>query len=923
MKRIGWGPALAVCAALVISCGGGSDSTLPDTGIAPTFAVAKLTTAQDVLELPLLQSGTGLYADVSIKLADDGTFRVLSWRSAGLTAAAADGTLNTQLALTDLAGYAQPVQLTLRRIHLDNEVYESVQIELNRGRWRYLQPPTPAKALSTQDLRANSNLFANEDHVVAITSAPGSTEQFPLRLDSRNYRFCMDAQDQGADSVAILDPAGKVVLTLRAGGECGVLEAQQGLYQVRHTYGGTGASRTVFLHKKPAPVTLTSVQDAPRDESWGILASLLDRTTHQLVQTPVFLAFRGWTWTDGSCVGDVLPVVQANATSPIEWAPWNPAFMGIPLLNPAVADSPRRALFDQRNFFQPVRDPASGAPLALGAPIACPKANFSLHGFGHTDVDFIPTPDTYLAHFPNGPYVLTGLEDQDPDAGTFGAYLSWLVAFGAYGAPDFDNPIRFANYSASNTSFGLKAAFSVGQKTPFDGTEVALGRPKADGSGLELWPMDAGQADQLLVEYRAALRYRPTGFAGNTTPAAGQVALFNSGDCSGPALVVDQYDLPGMIPGPLGSFNGSLLLGTLTSITAYQNVFFGGASRQLISSGCIASGADWKPASMRMHPVTAEMVFSTKGCEGCNLAGLDFGGRDMSNAKFAGSNLNNVNLARANLSGADLRQAFLQGAQLPNANLDAANMCGAKLNAAPSTAGSTNVAANLSGAFLRNANLSRSNAAGANFNASSFFSASQSACTPAACDAYARPTCATAAGATIDAAQFGNAYLAGADLSNAHGSGASFSNAVLIGARLNNAVLSPLNGTPANFTGSFIQGADFTSADLTGATFTNAYDAQAPGCMQFELGAQYISFPGFTVPDPPDSTTCVPKTPVVPPTCVKFEFSQRTILPSTVVLGTPAVPLAQASPPNSASCSVNPLCGAADPFLPDRVNTCW
>jgi hypothetical protein len=148
-----------------------------------------------------------------------------------------------------------------------------------------------------------------------------------------------------------------------------------------------------------------------------------------------------------------------------------------------------------------------------------------------------------------------------------------------------------------------------------------------------------------------------------------------------------------------------------------------------------------------------------------------------------------------------------------------------------------------------------------------------------------------------------------------------FSNAVLTGARFNNATLTPLNGTPVNFSGAFIQGADFTAADLTQATFTNAYDAKAAGCMQFELGKQYISFPGFTVPVTPDSSQCAKAAADVASTCVKFTFTQRTILPSTVVLGTPTVPVAQASPRNSASCMVNPLCGA--PFPSDRVNTCW
>jgi uncharacterized protein YjbI with pentapeptide repeats len=827
-----------------------------------------MTTTQDVLELPLLQSGSALYADVRISLADDGTFRVLSSRAIEASTASPDATLEPPVALGDLAGYALPVQLILRHVQLDDEVYQSVRIELDQGRWKYLADPVPAIALTTQDFRSNTALYANEDHVVAMTSAPGRVEEFPLELQTRSYRFCMDPQEEGADKVELLDPAGSVAASVSAGGQCVVVDAEQGLYRVRQTYGGTGSSRTVFLHKLAPPQApgATAPEASAPNEYWGIQASLLDRRTHQALDRPVFLAYNG-PFAGGGCLGDVRAVVQPGSVT-------------------SLVDQ-GRTLFDGLNFFRPLRD-ANGTPNGIDQPVGCTQPGaFKLFQLAGSVISTLVMSDSIR---------------------------SFLTVV-------FESPIAFTNFTASSNTFGLKAAIPRGAGTPFDGTDVTLGRPRDAGDGIELAPLAGGQADAFLVEYRAVLRYRPDGFPGSSIPANGQVALFNSDNCSGPALVLDQYDLPAMLPGPLGTFSGSVLLGMSTGATVYEQSVYRGGSRHLITSGCIAPGSGFKPASVRIQTTTAEMVFSTKSCEACNLSGMDLHGKDLQNARLAGSNLNGANLTGANLAGADLRQAFLQGAQLPHANLDAANLCGARLNAAPSTAGTSNVAANLTGAFLRNANLSKSNIAGVNFNDGSFYSSNNLACAPTACDSYAKPLCASAAGATLEGAQFSNAYMVGIDMSNVHGGGAVFSNAVLTGARFNNATLTPLSGTPVNFTNAFLQGADFTAADLTNATFTNAYGATAAGCMQFELGAQYLTFPGFTVPVTPDSTQCMKPAAAVTTTCVKFTFTQKTILPATVVLPVPTVPLANATPRNSASCSVAPLCGA--PLPADRVNTCW
>jgi uncharacterized protein YjbI with pentapeptide repeats len=877
-RRTRWSPLLALCAALVISCGGGRDSTLPESGIQPTFAVAKLTTARDVLELPVLQSGSAFYTDVSIGLADDGTFSVASWHAVAAAAAPVDGTLNPPVPLESLAGTALPVQLAVRRLHLDNGVFQAVRIEFNKGHWRYLADPVPTQTVSALDLRANASLIATDDHLVVMRSAPDKAEAFPLRLESRSYRFCMDKQEQGSDSVTILDPEGKTVATLGAGGPCAAFTATLGLYQFRHSYGGSGQARTVFMRRRPQDASLVAApagapQVLPRSdpaESWGIFVSLLSVPTLRVISgSEGFLGDspKGGGLLGPGCISDpVEGVFQATS------------------LTPAVGGN--RALFDGLNFFKPIRD-AAGNVTALGPPIACAAGAYV--GIGVESYALL-----------NDPYTVDFIKQ------TGGVTVS---------------PAKIGNVASSGT-FSLTSTLD-GTETPLGDVNHCISGCAAQGNQVVLRPQTPEEAASATAQYSVVLRYRPAGVPDDAVPAQGQVALFNTADCSGPAMLVDQYDLTGLMDGgPLGSFRGSVKLGALTTATVYSQMFQRGEFQNLNTSGCIPAGwgtTGWKASSLAIQLDTIEMVLSTNQCERCNLAGIELEGMDLRNAKFAGTNFNDARLSKTNLAGADLRQAFMQGTQLANANLDAANLCGAKLNAAPSSAGSSNVAANLTGAFLRNVDLSRSNAAGVTFNLSSFYSADQAACTPSACDAYSRPTCATAAGATLDGAQFGDAYLVGVDLSNAHGSGASFSNAVLTGARLNNAILTPLNGTPANFSGSFIQGADFSAADLTGAILSNAYAATAPGCMQFELDSRRISFPGFAVPVTPDSTQCMSAQKDT--TCVKFTFGQATVLPSSVILGTPTVPLAQALPRNSPSCSVNPLCGG--PLPTDNVNTCW
>ncbi|MDB5930404.1 MAG: pentapeptide repeat protein, partial [Polaromonas sp.] len=809
----------------------------------------------------------------------------LTWRLAASALAQANADLQPPVALADLQRSSQPLKLNIRRLHMDAQVYQDVTVALESGRWRYPQPLVPAVTLTSRDLRANPSLFAQDHHLVLMSSAPGHVEEFALRLEARNYRFCVDKQDEGADQIVLLDPSNVQVLALRAGDACGTFKAEQGRYQLRQIYGGTGASRTLFLRQTPARQALltrppsgqrAAVGDSGVEEYWGILASFRDPVT-QRVTSSGFLGAILFLGLSEPCTFGVIEA-RVQATS----------------LVPDVFSSASH-LFDRYNFFKRV-DSVAGTPVNLGGllpgPFCVGDSTFSMEKFPADDFPIafpFPAALNYETHrdrpAPRYPILIDGFS---PERNTF------TLQGSVYGLPP--SPLGFP-------------AGPEYEHNPAGGMQALL----------------PDQVASSLPEYRVVLRYRPGGFPGNAIPSEGQVALFNSRDCSGPAMVVDRYDLPGILPGgPLGDFNGSVKLGAFTSVKVFSGLSQTGEVQQLNRPGCIASGwgaSGWKAASLAVNLETVEMVVSTNQCEQCNLNGIDLAGRSLKNIRLYGASLNNAHLAGADLSGADLRYASLQGAQLPNANLDAANLCAANLNAAPSSAGSSNVAANLNGAFLRNAYLYGANLAGANFGDASFFSTSAGSCQANPCDSYHKPACASAYSATLQGTKFSNAYLAGVDMSNVAGSAADFSNAVLNGAWFRNATLTPdVNGKPVNFGNAFLQGADFTAANLVNAIFSNAYVDTRPsgGCMQFELGAAYTSFPGFSVLTPPGSNTCA-RAAAPAPTCVQFTYNRPTILAAQV--DPPTIPLSQASPRNTSCASAAPLCG--DAFTGAGPNTCW
>ncbi|MDB5867796.1 MAG: pentapeptide repeat protein, partial [Polaromonas sp.] len=297
---------MTIFLSLAISCGGSGTTELSSGTATAPIAVAKINAAQGVLELPLLQSGNLFYADVRISFSPDGTFRLLAWKPVETASHPADALLQPQTALPGLPS-AQALRLNIRRLHMDAAVYEAVTVELKNGRWRYSEPLVPATTLTSSDLRANPALFAKDHQLMVISSTPSHAEVFSLRLENRNYRFCMEAQDDGADALALLDAQGTELLTVRAGGPCATYTAEQGLYKVRHSYGGTGAGRTVFIRQRPAeqaPLTQPPAGQPPLQtaddikEYWGILATFLDPIT-QRVSSDGFLGMVGAIPGDG------------------------------------------------------------------------------------------------------------------------------------------------------------------------------------------------------------------------------------------------------------------------------------------------------------------------------------------------------------------------------------------------------------------------------------------------------------------------------------------------------------------------------------------------------------------------------------------------------------------------------------------------
>lgn len=817
----------------LLSCGGG-DSGLQEESARPAFSVARLSSGSSALELPVVQSGSRLYADVRLALAADGAFQLLSSRSLAATSAPVDAVLDPPMALADIGTSLQPVRLRVRRMHIDAGVYQDVLLELKEGRWRLAARPVPATTLTAADFEANADLQATAQHLVVLRSEPGRSQTIPIHLGHRGHRFCMPAQEEGADELALLDAQGSVLASARAGGECMKWEGEAGDYKLRHTYGGTGARRTVFLRLKPGGAPLVAQRAAipawaavPKSASdpeyWALVANYSD---------PAGSAFLGTI--SCSWVAAFLAPWSTNQSYTYTGVPGT--FSAGPLLDPV-------------NFFQRVDD-WSGQPAQLGGALGCPGT--SLGAYGMTDS-----------------WVPQGWIQVQPSDKPY-AFHPW-------------GPVHIEGRTDDGNLFRLSGS---DYKT---GALVPIGFPGGPIGQWISWYLDwvGMQTVSPLLKnqptFRVALRYRP-GSVARSQLAQGQVALFNSGNCTGPALLVDQQGLPA-IPAnaPMGTFSGSMLLGPQTSAVIWDNAQstqsvaqFSGSNHTVFADTCIGSPFGGAFTALSVTTDAVEMVAGTNECEYCNLAGVVLTGQALGAAKLGNSILDAAWLDGALLAGADLSNASLHGAHLDNANLDGASLCSAFLNGSDVPGALGPGAASLNGAYLRNANLKGANLSNVHFNFASFFSSNPVQCQPSSCSP--NQGCASAHAATISGTLFNNAYLANTDFSKASGPGANFGSAILLNARFSSASIggTDADGAYTSFNAAYLMGADFTGVTgLEQADFGNSYADPGSGCWEFNLGSDALKFPGLQVPSPPMSTsyTCVPP-PAAPATsCQQVSYS--------------------------------------------------
>jgi len=907
------------------SCGYFSGSN-PGTGSPSASSILQFHSSDEQLALPLLQVGANVYPDVTLRLAKDGSWRVLTvgrprpgsgaeFVPAVLTAP--EGTV------IDRDWRPADAAITIRRLHIDDKVFGDVALRLTGDTWTWVSELQELSALTLADFNANPSLVATQAHHVVLHSSPeNGTQSFPLKLAAKVYKFCMDAQDEGADTLRVLDTTGAEVFSLKAGNPCIDIEAAAGVYTMQHTYGGAGMTRTVFVHPgtaaaaaPTAPASLRSLarnllaaSDPNYPEYWAVY--------YENAGNSNFLTFTGVNYSGGTtdpntgiytafgCYGQVQAVAY---TAPYYW--------------PGDPTTRTRYLFDASNFFEITRL-SDGSSSGFGLPYYCNNWP-PMDGSGKS---VEPGQHTYALDYATD-YINQQL---------------WIVPMEFYPSDPAQSYItnnnRFvqevlnvANFS--NNSFQLNKSQVTQDKVTWP-LSVFAGPTQYVGLNYYVSPAD----------FHVGFRYFPIGLppsmkdgTGAWILAPGEVAMFPGANCTGAAMISEGISLPYPQPSVsiaelaiLGGFLGSLQLGPDTAAAVYSDYVYQGESHIFNEAGCMKfSDTGFAPGSIRVSVDTASIVVQTNSCEYCNLAGVDMQNLDLSNnVKLQHANLAGARLSNSNLSNADLRFATLQGALLNYANLDSTNLCQAALNA-----GKSGAAASLSGAHLKNANLSGADLDGANFSYASFYSDTPQSC-QSACATYGKPVCASAYGASMDSTQFSNAYLAGVDMSSTRANGASFSGAMLFGASFKDAILNRNTSTGAatDFSYAFLQGADFTNAQVANAIFTNAYadSGSGPSCIQTNLNTEYTGFPGLLVANA--SGQCIAGAQRAP-TCIQYVYGAAhrpatdasnscpdgTAGPCAALAWTsPITPLANSSHPNS-SCTTNPLC---DGFI-TPLNTCW
>jgi len=903
---------LALVALIAASCGGGAGDGGADSLPAEARPVVQYQSAAGELRLGTLQLGQNIYPDVTLRLAPDGTWAMESvgtMRPLRLDESP-QAVLQAPEGTALYPGWRPTVAtITVRRMHIGAKVYGSVPLQLAGATWFWghaLQAGNDTgdlhelKALTLADFRANPALAASETHHTVLRSSPEHrTQVFPMQLKARRYRFCMGPQEDGADSLRVLNATGAAVVSLHAGQPCVEVSLEPGTYSMEHQYGGSGARRTVFVGGATAPAVAprrpaaSLVGDAAYREYWAV--SVPPAASHG----GGFLSFNEVVDEQWYCKGFIDAAAQLTTYGRPGLTGWD-------------------RLFASTNFFQVTRDGA-GVPTAFGYPYFCranwvtrPGHSYWASPIGSGGAPLLISPTSY------------GMQES----------FDWLQILG-YAAGQFQLGHRYYACEIPNQP-GCWAISTMG----FRSGSVMRGMTQADLvqlMGNDSDPSFNGLRADLAGDYQVAFRFFPEGFepsmrdaTGLWTLDQGEVALFAEAGCTGAVMVArhagvlsTQFD-----GNTIGSFNGSVQLGP----NAVAKASRGGVARVINQSGCLDGVIDLALDSMELE-TTTEINVRTNSCEYCNLAGIDLSNEPdaLVNVRLQHANLADSSFANSDLSGSDLRFASLQGANLSNANLEAANLCNASLNGRELPDGTSGMAAQLPGAHLKNASLAGAQLDGANFTQASFYSSSAGACLPSDCATYSVPSCATASGATANNATFVGSYLANAGMDGIAANGADFSSAVLFGARLVNAKLSrsTSTGRSVSFGAALLHGADFSNAAADHASFKGASaDADpANNCMQVNLSSDYLSFPGFTVPK---ERSCAAPASVPAQSCVKATYGAR--VGPVATNATNICPNGNKGPcsqeswgkvaRNSSTCTgTAPLCG--NPFVGSNENTCW
>jgi uncharacterized protein YjbI with pentapeptide repeats len=929
--------ALIAVALLVVSCGGAkNDTAAPASDRVGTGSVPSYQSSSELLLLPQVQVGTKVQDDVLVRLGGDGTW---SLESSGPTRQAVEGdrpsaVLGAPGANTDLGSGQTDATLTVPRLHVDTRVFSNVAIKLSAASWAMVGTPQEVKALHMEDFLSNAALNADESHHVVLKSDANTAPQnVPLSLSAKTYRFCMDAQADGADTLTLFDPAGAQVFAMKAGDACATFEAQAGLYSMQHRYGGNGSAHALFM-RNAANTTMASAQ-AARPGSVALGSPIGTATgAKRALQAMIFPGTEYWLVRRAS-----VSASQANAAYLGYGGPFY-SFDGQPYCSGTMAFGSNQQ-WDSRAYLPVVKN-AFGTPVSLGAPMACQGA----YSAAYAAVKYDSSQDNEEAAEGgargnprlSGP----GLTRLPP----LGTLLVYPGAFMNSNHPIYLNELHTDGHPGFQNIYfpGELAAFNFGIQNPVgdafhlgSGASIApapAGRPPRvlAAGGLQAHPPGTpggpGGPEVVTERYASlglsgvlaaatnmavALRYFPDGLPASINLGAGQVALFTGTQCSGAAVVTEAVSIPRfdatMIP-RLAGLGASFQLGLQTSAIAYSQAGYAGESQRFNQLTCNTGGfgAGWPLASIKVSADVVTMVISTNQCEYCNLAGANLSGLDLRNARLRNADMQGLVLSNMDLSGADLRSATLQGAVLINTNLEGANLCQAQLNGSPTV----HRAAKLDGAHLKNTNLANASLDGVSFSGASFYSSQAGSCQQTACGTYVVPTCASAYHASINNASFEGAYLSNVDMGQATGRAVNFNNATVLGVSFDHADLSPSNdsGVGTTFRNTSLQGTDFSTANLKFADFTGA-KVDTSSCVQAKLPSGFGLFAGARLLAGSGSPACVAGQPAAP-LCVQTTFTKvATAAPPTDCSNICADGSSAPVGPQNGSCSGSFTCPAA------------